>query len=1273
MRFIDNGPSIPDELLLARDQGRVVFFCGAGVSLAKAGLPDFFELAEKVIESLGVASDSPVHKVLEQAWEVQEKTNVPGLISADRLFGLLEREFYRTDIEKAVAEALRSDKPDLTAHQVMIDLATTPTGLVRLVTTNFDRLFNDSDPNLHSWQPPNLPSLAQPKKLNGIVYLHGRASENYSCAEEDGFILSSAEFGRAYLSEAWATDFFKEILAKYIVVFVGYGADDPPVHYLLEALSNGRENLQRIYAFQSGTHEEARAKWQHKGVEAIAYDPVERHKALWSSLELWAERAINSAKWYQNIIEMAVKGPRELNAFERGLVAHVISSTEGAKLFAQAEKSPSAEWLLVFDKLCRYEKPSRTLPWNYSDQIVDPFELYSLDSDPVPDKISSDDYYTKRELPSDVWDAFDLTHVDKADKQNSQLLSLRGSYSSNVPVLCTRLRNICIWISKVSADPVTLWWVHRQAELHPFVMDQIELHLDRQDLADKPEIYKAWRYLLEAKNEKIQPHDSDWYQFNRRVAKEKWNWQAVRTYLECLRPRLTIDSTHGFAPILNELNDLNIKSIIHPIIYYPNPNGRIMVPEKWLSPVLEGLRLHLQTVVQLELDIEPFSTFDFSSLTSEGDEDDHLGNDSVYILLSRIARSFELLVQTDIDAASKEYKAWRNNSSKHFVLLRVWASRNPKIASIDIVESLFGQELDHELFWSSSFTRDSLLTLQARWSEMNEAGQLKIEGRIVEGPKKRDYHDDEQFQTHRAWSVLDRLHWLSKNGCDLNCDLDGITEELKKFVPQWNVESADSEAQTGRVQGGVIRTETNYSTLENLPLKDILTKAEALRGRTEDFLVEAEPFQGFVDAFPVKAFSSLNLAAQNNKYPEWAWRLFLNSEKRKEDKPLFMMLVAERLYSYPIVAFDSFNRDVTSWLRGVSKILLKKYPGAFYRLFDKLLDIGKRKPTLLQSSILSSKKQIDWVSVAINSPISPLLQSLFDDPKLEVDKQTTPDGWLARVSYILQLGGDLARYALVICNHNLGWFYLRDAEWTRVNLLSTRESNNSEDVQAFWSGFFWGAKMPRPELYRELKESLLACAQGVEFYRTGYSKVHAGILLSGWKSIDETTDEPFISNEEFREFLVKCDDGYRANVLWQIRAWCIKNGGDDEWKDQLIKLLVHVWPKQISVKSPATTLRLCELAFSTLDMFENTALLIISHLVKLNSNNTSLPIMVNKDSQIIRSKPELVLAIVFKILPHNVIDWPYRADDIFDAIEEADFSLRNDERLIEIKRKWNSK
>ena len=32
LRFRESGPAIPDELLVARDEGQVLFFCGAGVS-----------------------------------------------------------------------------------------------------------------------------------------------------------------------------------------------------------------------------------------------------------------------------------------------------------------------------------------------------------------------------------------------------------------------------------------------------------------------------------------------------------------------------------------------------------------------------------------------------------------------------------------------------------------------------------------------------------------------------------------------------------------------------------------------------------------------------------------------------------------------------------------------------------------------------------------------------------------------------------------------------------------------------------------------------------------------------------------------------------------------------------------------------------------------------------------------------------------------------------------------------------------------------------------
>jgi SIR2-like domain len=333
VRFLADGPSIPDELLVARDEGRVIFFCGAGVSRARAGLADFFGLAQRVVETLGVISDSPAKRLIQAAREIDSTTGISGLISADRVFGLLEREFLVKDIQAAVAESLKSGPDaDLSAHRIMLDLGRGPDGKVRLVTTNFDLLFEACDSTLRSWKPPRLPDSQHHEDFEGIIHLHGRVGENYSGVDGDGFVLSSSEFGRAYLSDGWATQFIRSVLNRYFVVFVGYTADDPPVQYLLEALNRGLGSQDRLHAFQSGSTAEAESRWRHKGVHPIAYREGENH------------RAKNVEAWYESTIELARKGPEALLPHERGQVAHVVSTLEGTRRFAASAVPPPAEF-----------------------------------------------------------------------------------------------------------------------------------------------------------------------------------------------------------------------------------------------------------------------------------------------------------------------------------------------------------------------------------------------------------------------------------------------------------------------------------------------------------------------------------------------------------------------------------------------------------------------------------------------------------------------------------------------------------------------------------------------------------------------------------------------------------------------------------------------------------------------------------------------------------------------------------------------------------------
>jgi hypothetical protein len=42
-------------------------------------------------------------------------------------------------------------------------------------------------------------------------------------------------------------------------------------------------------------------------------------------------------------------------------------------------------------------------------------------------------------------------------------------------------------------------------------------------------------------------------------------------------------------------------------------------------------------------------------------------------------------------------------------------------------------------------------------------------------------------------------------------------------------------------------------------------------------------------------------------------------------------------------------------------------------------------------------------------------------------------------------------------------------------------------------------------------------------------------------------------------------------------------------------------------------------------------------------------------------------------LSDDVNGWPYQIGEVFDSIEEADLDLKYDERMIEIRRKWNSR
>jgi hypothetical protein len=1277
LRFFKDGPSIPDELLIARDEGRVVFFCGAGVSRAVADLPDFFGLAEKVIARLGVSLDAPARRILEEARALEQRTGVGGLISADRVFGILERDFLVRDIHAAVAETLKPKaEVDTTAHRTLTDLATTPAGLLRLVTTNFDRLFEQCSPERTVWYPPRLPDPARPTELNGIIHLHGVVAADYSDSEGDGFILSSSEFGHAYLADGWATEFFRGVIARYTVVFVGYAADDPPVQYLLEALRRS-ERLNGVYAFQSGLSEHATSRWHHKGVQAIAYSQVNRHQALWDTLVAWAGRARAPEEWSQSLIQAAQSGPVDLASHQRGQVAHIVSTIDGAKKFAAAEPPPPAEWLCVFDPFRRYGRPERSGWLGTEGTILDPFDLYGLDDDQVPSKVNPENPYAKRETPSGAWDAFALHRLDKQGVRDEEFSAIRGHWAVTVSRLLPRLFHLSVWISRVAADPASAWWASGQTGLHPTTQALIRQELNRSSEESAPLLRRAWRYLFEAWESDHWHEGREWYELKAAVDRDGWDGSALRTFAEVTRPYLKAERSFWAGPTPPQATgNLQIEEMFRLEVKYPTLHGDISVPDEYLCNVVRDSRNNLEHAVHLELELGGRGLDNISPITPDDDPTDDrysrshgLSGHVIYF-----AQLFQRLAQHDLSAASGELAAWPTSDDYVFSRLRIWAAGLRTLTDSETAASII-MNLSDEAFWSPYHQRDFLLSLAKRWNEFASETRGEIELRILRGQRDEEEENGQEFERRSAWNSVNRLTWLAANGCDLSSDADTMIRGLREKIPDWKLEYASKAAVS--LEGGTywVQTETDYSELLKVPLGAVLSTAHDHAGRSDNFRIEKDPFAGLTKDRPTRALGALIRAAKQGNYPKWAWDTFLYSEGRKRDRLRLSISIAAQLSRCPEQSLSAFVRAAADWLNIAGETLARNRRDLFDRVFAKITSSIHLNPTESRSGIVRGDREPDWTMEAINAPVGKLAQALFHDPRkddLEKD-QGFPTEWLSNVLRLLTLTGDLRRHALVVLAHNLNWLYYIDPGWTETNLLTVLDGD-PQDCDALLSGFLWGARVPSAELFPRMKPVLLDSAKSGAALKRGSEDVLAAMLLSGWgtRTEDETR---YVTNIEMHDVLLHSSDEFRSRILWQVERWSEseKSQYPNRWRDLTLELLRDVWPRQVSAKTSTTSARLFDFAFANAERFTVVAPLILPLLVPIEQDYLSFPHLHRSHEPIPKLYPELTLQLLYAVLPENVGAWPYGIDTILREIGQANSSLRGDAKLLELNRKWNSR
>jgi hypothetical protein len=335
-QWITADVELPQEVVEAHAEGRVVFFVGAGASVAPpASLPIFKELAKSLGAEAGVPYVEP------------ERGEAEAL---DHFLGRLTHLSPPYAVHERVHALLTPGTSSPNAMHAAIVRLAAAYGHLRIVTTNFDDHLAVAATSVgvtinDKWIGPALPL---GDTVSGLVHLHGSVTRGHA-----ELVLTDRDLGVAYLSDAWATRFLLKLFQANVVVFVGYGLADPTLRYLTLGLPSGA----RLYAFtrrESATDPE----WVRLGVRTISFgDDFDNLRA---ALEAWDTRARMGQLDHRSRVESIVAAGPSLTPVDRDYLSARLREADGVRDFVNATDSLSDDlklaWLRWIEDLPEFRR-----------------------------------------------------------------------------------------------------------------------------------------------------------------------------------------------------------------------------------------------------------------------------------------------------------------------------------------------------------------------------------------------------------------------------------------------------------------------------------------------------------------------------------------------------------------------------------------------------------------------------------------------------------------------------------------------------------------------------------------------------------------------------------------------------------------------------------------------------------------------------------------------------------------------------------------------------
>jgi len=1122
----------------------LVFFCGAGISYY-TGLPGFEELTKRTMEACGLPFDPEDKNPRDVAFKSKQ---------FDKALHLLEKEVE--DAMRPHAIDILSAQPsktggDLKIHKALLSLAMAEGGGYRLVTTNFDDRFDRADSTLADWQAGPRLCPPRPESWRDLTYLHGKIDTDRDPPGRH-LVLTSADFGRAYLQDGWAARFVVELFREFSILFIGYSLNDPIVGYLVDALAADRKQSGRfrkafVLSEYNGTEHDRGQKakeWDAKEVFPILFKlgrGASNYRLLYETLIRWGKE---HAGGVGSRIDLALKygaTPYVSGTKDADNLIWALSKSDGsiARAFAEADPVPDISWLRA-----RGKEPNPQPNTPMKSENLSPINFEDLLALPSP---------TARRAP------------------------LAGPDAANLPGLpLTQVTwQLGRWLAR-HRDKKDLvdWVIERGGVIHPnwawFLADGL-------DTVHEP-YGSFWRLVLDGKT--IPPRIPSRPSLQR-ISGGNWSPRHDDELRVAAQPYLKIQKAYQYA-LSNEakpetLSQLAQFEVVLGKAHFldtvwsnrTRPDVRaalVRAADPLTSHLADGLRLLNRTD-------NPALSRKALRIPFRGDTP---GRNGLPPLVRLCVAAFDAACEDHFAQADALARRWlalgqiEDLALFRRLALHALAFVHP-VPLAEELALLFDRHGD--VLWHSDYQAEIGQYLRLRAPSLSEADLRDLVARIAEGPARELFPwfagDAEDFRAWAAPRRAARLLKLRKAGILIPEGLVSPDEET--------IGDLEEPFSLDDFILNEIAPASAAPLLERSPEEiadDLLGDSDLrrTRQRLEDLCANHSAL----------ALSVIPILAARRADPWPPWSALGDFSGVKDDAGRFVILHTVRDVFVP-------HPERLDW---GSSLALARVLDAFAASIPAegddrhvFLDLWR---TIWAASLADGKSNLvnhdEDLDAAVNAPGGQLVEALLDLALRE--ENHIPADVMPLLDRVVDGETASHRFGRIILASRLFWLHYRVPDWTKRHLIARMAAGHPESL-SMWRGFCWSGRLSIP-LMADLRDAFLSIAGRIEnqAIRRTWCGWFVETLIEG--------PEVFTSVEISRVMKNATGDDL-AEMAKQLtrRLERARDKAPIQWENAVRSIIEKRWPSTVAQRTCASVEGLVDLALAAKSGFPDAIALML--------------------------------------------------------------------------------